>query len=377
MNRLDISARQMQSTIAVFLIGSSVISSGMNSAKQDTWITVLIAVVLIVPFAWVYAEILKLYPGQNFFVNILRVMGRPIGMTVCALYAVYMLYLGALVLRTFSEFVHIVNMTETPVIAIMVCIIATVIYMLNNRLYVLARVSRFVLPFLYFSIFTTLILSYKSMDPNNLKPILHSSPSNLLNGILTEFTLPYGELVICLPMFGAMNRKESIFPTMVKGVYMGFLFLFVAVIRNLMVLGYYDSAVLFPSYECVSIIKIGEFFTRVEVLIGINLWVAGFFKVGVALFSSCEGFVRIFKFKDYEPLVAPMGLLLMTLSVLTHDNTAQMLEFLKVNPILALPFQVILPILILIVGKIRKKIEMAKKRDPTPGKRGKTEAASE
>ncbi|QAT51111.1 hypothetical protein EQM14_15780 [Caproiciproducens sp. NJN-50] len=371
MNRSDISARQMQSTIAMFLIGSSVISSGTNSAKQDTWITILIAVVLIIPFAWVYAEILKLYPGQNFFVNILRAMGRPVGLAVCALYAVYALYLGALVLRTFSEFVHIVNMTETPIISIMVCILAAVVYMLSNRLYVLARVSRFLLPFLYFTIFTTLILSYKNMDVGNLKPILHTDPPDFLRGILFSFTLPYGELVLCLPMFGAMNRKAPIFPTMMKGVYEGFLFLFPAVIRNSLVLGYYASISLFPSYECVSIIKIGEFFTRVEVLIGFNLLLAGFFKVGISLFSSCEGVARMFGFQDYEPLVAPLALLLLTMSILAHNNTAEMLAFLKLNPYCVLPFQVFLPILILIVGKIRKKIELKKKRGGEPAKTGK------
>ncbi|WP_326974902.1 GerAB/ArcD/ProY family transporter [Caproicibacter sp. BJN0012] len=370
MNRKDISGKQMQSTVALFLMGSSVISSGSNSAKQDTWITVLIAVALMIPFAWIHAEILKLYPGQNFFCIILRTLGRPVGLIVCMLYVFYFIILGAQVLRTFFEFIHIGNMIETPMIAIAVIIMATVVFVLSKRLYVLARVGRFVLPVLYLTIFMTIVLSFKYMTLNNLKPILHTKLPDFLNGILNSFVLPYGELIVCVPMFGAMNRKEKLFPTMVKGILLAFVFLFTAMMRNILVLGYSASVSLFPSYECVSVIRIGAFFTRIEIVIGINLVLAGFIKLGVLVFSSCEGVTRLFGLKDYEPLIAPFSLLILTLSLLLHSDTAQVFNFIKIYPVIALPFQVLLPILILIVGKIHKKMEM-KKGGRDPAKTGK------
>ena len=370
MNRRSISGKQMQSTIALFLMGSSVISSGMNSAKQNTWITVLIGVALAIPFAWIHAQILELYPGRNIIGNTLRAMGRPAGMAVCALYLFYFLVLGAQVLRTFAEFIKLVSMNETPLIAISVITMGTVVYIMSNRLYVLARIGKFVLPFLYGTIFLTIALSFKYFDPNNLKPVLHTKPSDFLNGIMTSFALPYGELVVCVPMFGALDRREKIFPTMIKGIFLAFIFLFTAVIRNTMVLGYYASVSLFPSYECVSVIQLGEFFTRIEVLIGVNLVLAGIIKLGVLLFSSCEGAAILSGFKDYEPLVAPFCLLILTISILLHKDTAQVFNFIKIYPAFSLPFQVLLPILVLIVGKIRRKIEKTKKKGKEPSKTG-------
>ncbi|WP_411675774.1 GerAB/ArcD/ProY family transporter [Caproicibacter sp.] len=369
MNKTDISEKQMKSTIALFLMGSSVISSGSNSAKQDTWIAVLVAVALMIPVTWVYSGILRLYPGQNFYRNVLRAMGRPVGLAVCVLYLFYLLLLGGQVLRTFSEFMHLVNLTQTPLIGISAAMVAVAVYLLSNRLYVLTRIGKFVLPVLYFTIILTVLLSFRDMDLSNLKPVLQSKPSDFLKGVVTAFTLPYGELVVCLPMFGVSGRIEKIFPTLIKGIFLGFGFLYAAVLRNILVLGYYDSTAGFSSYECVSVIQMGEFFTRIEVLIGINLLLAGFIKFAVLAFSSCEGVARLFGYRDSEPLVAPVSLLLLTLSALLDKNMSEVFGFREIYPIVALPFQVLLPVLILVVGTVRKKFQ--KPRKPSPEAREK------
>lgn len=369
MNKITISAKQMEATVALYLLGSSLVSSGTTQAKQDTWFCILVAMVLIVPMAWVHFQILNLYPGQNYFQNIFKAMGRPAGTAVCALMTLYFLHLGAIVLRIFGEFIHIVNMTETPVIMILVSITACLAYVLSRRLYVLARLCKFVLPFLAVTVAMTIVLSYRDMNWDNLKPILHSSPGDLMRGILTSFAVPYGEIVVCVPMFGALDRSAKAFPTLLKGILLSFLILFSANLRNVLVLGYATNIYNFPSYEAVSVIKIGEFFTRVEVLIGINLLLAGFVKAGVLLYSSCEGLSKLFGYQDYEPLVAPVSLLILTISVLVHKNTVEMYEWLGYLPAYSLPFQVFLPILVLIVGKIRKKFQSPRRLGKKPEKK--------
>ncbi|WP_326974903.1 GerAB/ArcD/ProY family transporter [Caproicibacter sp. BJN0012] len=371
MNKTSISAKQMETTIALYLIGSSLVSGGSSRAKQDTWLCVLAALVMIIPMIWVHSEILKLYPGQDYFQNIFRAVGRPAGTAVSVLLIINTLNIGAIVLRLFSEFVHIVNMTETPIIAIMVCISAVTVYVLSNRLYVLARLSKFVFPFLLVAVAITIVLSYKEMDWNHLKPVLHSKPADLLGGVLSSFTIPYSEIVICAPMFGALDRKAKIFPSFLNGVFLAFIIVFSANLRNMLVLGYSTEVFNFPSYESVSVISLGEFFTRIEVLIGINLLLAGFIKGGVLLFSTCQGLAKVFGYKDYEPLVAPVSLLILTASILISDSTVEMYRWIEDLPYYSMPFQVFLPILVLVIGKIRKKIEKSKKQGKEPAKEGK------
>ncbi|MFU0832101.1 MAG: Spore germination protein YndE [Oscillospiraceae bacterium] len=363
MNRKDITAKQIQATIAMFFIGSSIIAGGENSAKQDTWLTILIAVALTIPMLWVHTKILQLYPGQSYYGNIIRALGKPLGRFVCALYVFYALHLGGQVIRTFSEFIHVVNMTETPVLAIAAFILATLAYILQKHLYVLTRISKFLLPIMYFTVAMMVVLSFPNMHISNIKPMFQSTPADLLKGVSIAFALPYGQVVACAPMMEQMNRKEKIFPTFLKGTLLAFGILFAANLRNLLVLGYSVSVYAFPSYEAISVIQIGTFFTRVEVLIGINLMLSGFIKAGVLIYSSCNGLAKIFEFRDCVPLVVPVTLLMLTMAMVVHRDTVEMFLWLgNYLDLFMLPFQVILPIIILLVGILRKKFQKPQKK---------------
>lgn len=368
MNKIEISAKQMEAIIAVFLSSSVLVMGGSSKAEQDSWLCVIAATVAVIPLLWVHTKILELYPGQNYFGNVIRATGKPVGTVLCLLLIFYSLSIGTFVLRIFAEFMHIVNMTETPLIAILVCMTAVMVYTLSNRLYVLARISQFVLPFVLITVIITVLLSYKTMDINNLKPILHTETSKLFDGFLLVFALPYGEIIICMPMFGAMDRKAKIFPTLLKAVLISFLIIFIATERNRLVLGYSDSIYAYPSYETASVISLGGFLTRVEVLIGINLLLSGFIKTGVLLFTVCDGIAKTFHYRDYEPFVAPMGLVFMTGAVLSSSNTVEMFDWLNYLPVYSLPFQIIIPVLVLIVGTLRKKFHKPQKKGKVPVK---------
>lgn len=368
MNKIEISAKQMEAIVAVFLSSSVLVMGGSSKVEQDSWLCVIAATVAVIPLLWVHTKILELYPGQNYFGNVIRATGKPVGTVLCLLLIFYSLSIGTFVLRIFAEFMHIVNMTETPLIAILVCMTAVMVYTLSNRLYVLARISKFVLPFVLITVIITVLLSYKTMDINNLKPILHTETSKLFDGFLLVFALPYGEIIICMPMFGAMNRKAKIFPTLLKAVLISFLIIFIATERNRLVLGYSDSIYAYPSYETASVISLGGFLTRVEVLIGINLLLSGFIKTGVLLFTVCDGIAKTFHYRDYEPFVAPMGLVFMTGAVLSSSNTVEMFDWLNYLPVYSLPFQIIIPVLVLIVGTLRKKFHKPQKKGKVPVK---------
>ena len=345
----------MEATIALFLTGSSLISSGASEAKQDTWIGVILAFALSIPLIWVHSEILKLYPGRNYFGNVLRALGGPVGKAVSLLMLLFIFHLSGLVLRVFAEFIHIVNMTDTPLSAIAVFVSAVGVYVLSNRLYVLTRVSKFAFPLLVVTVGITIVLSLQNMELKNIQPILHSGFGNLTAGTLSSLAVTYGELVICAPMFGELSRKENIFPTFFRGALWGFLILLGADLRNLLVLGYSAGTYAFPSYEAVSTVKLGDFFTRIEALIGINLLLAGFVKSCVMVFTACKGLAEVFGYQDYEPLVAPSTLLILTISELVHNNTEELFGWIRYFTYYSIPFQILIPVLVLIVGRIRKR----------------------
>ena len=88
-------------------------------------------------------------------------------------------------------------------------------------------------------------------------------------------------------------------------------------------------------------------------------WVlGGFFKIGVFYYVAVLGSAQWFGLKDYRPLVLPVGIILLALSILLWDGSiVDMLHFIaKVwVPILLIVFEVVIPLLLLIVAMVRGK----------------------
>ncbi len=361
MEKVKIPGQQMQAMLALFLLGSSFISGGAFKARQDSWICLTAAYVLSIPLYWVYARLLELYESRDFFDCILRSCGRIAGTAVCALYALFMLHVIALILRIFIEYIHNLNMPETPPVFIAGCITVTAVYALKNRFPVLARVSRPLLV-VYASLLTlTLILAQGSMDFGNLKPFLHHSFTDLAEGTSVPFAIPFGDTVLFLPALSSLDRKEKPFPVLLKGSTIGFVLLLAISLRNILILGYSDSSYMFPSYNAASVIAIGDFILGVEVIVGFYVLIAGFVRICMLLYTMSSAFAVVFRFHDYEPLVIPCGLLAITMSLFVHRDTADLFSFLPYYPAYSFPMQVVLPLLLLAVGKIRKKIGFLKK----------------
>ena len=353
MEKTKISKQHIQMLIVLFITGSTLITGGLTDAKQNTWLCVVAAYVLSIPLCWMFSSLVKLPKDRDFFSGLIEICGKVPGRILCFLYALNAVHLCGQNARMLAEFIHDVNLNETPLVAILACGTGVAVYAVRNRLYVLTRIAGFALAFVVFSVTMTVVLSYKNMDFTNILPVFHTTPGPLISGTVEYFSLAFGELVFCLPLLSAMDQREAVFPVLTKGALMGFLLLLTVSLRNLFVLGFSNGIVMYPSYAAVSIISIGDFFTRIEVFIGINLLLAGFFKVLVLLFFSCRAFSASLGFPDYEPLAGPCGILVLSVALLIFTNTAEIFSWEKSFAAFSLPLQLFVPAILLIIGKIR------------------------
>jgi spore germination protein KB len=251
-------------------------------------------------------------------------------------------------------------MPGTPEIAISSFTILLMIWGVNSGPENMARIAKFTYPVLATLIIITVLVSYKDLNFNNLKPVLSTDFGTLLNASFTIFSLPFGELIVVLTIFPFVKSKSSPKNIFIKGLILSVTYLLVAHLRNLLVLGVTTAGMyVFPSYQAVSIISVGEFFTRMEVLIGAGVLLAGFTKMCVLLFTSSVGLAKTFNLKAYKRMTAPCGLIIVLLSRIDFKNAPDMLKWLLYHPIYVLPFQVILPIILLITALIK-----APKKEP-------------
>lgn len=346
----------MEALLALYYFGSSLVTGGGGISKQDGWLCIIIGTGLAVLLVWIYSAVLELYPGRNFYDNIIRACGKIPGKILVLLFCLYLILFSGQVLRNEAEFIHIINLPVTPLPVILSALIGACVYILSHRIFALARVSKFLYPFVFVFISLTVVLSIKDWNFSHMKPLLGSGFSSIAGGSLLVLSLPFGESVICAPLFGQLDPKVKSYPVFVKGILLGSSLLVAASLRNILILGYSNVAYTFPSYSAVSVIAVGEFFTRFEVLININLLLAGLFKIAVIIYALASAFAKVFGMKDYEPLVASCALIMFTDSLYWVKNTQEILQVVHSIPMLSYPFQLVIPLIALIVGKLRSRL---------------------
>jgi spore germination protein KB len=365
MNKEIISGKQAISILILFLLGSSLVIGISSQAKQDAWISILLALFMFIPVVFAYIRISSLFPGKNLYDIVTEIFGNIIGKIIIFIYVLYAIHLGALVMRNFSEFIDIIALPETPQIVIQIFLLVFCVWMVKSRIEALGRWSKMILPVVAAVIIVVFFISLKDMNFKNLKPVGGSGFGNIVTGAFSAFSFPLSESVLLLTLFGSVKTTDKPEKIYIIGTIAASLLLIAPVIQNIRILGIPSlSMFYFPSYTAVTIISVGDFFTKFEVLSGMNFLLAGFVKISVCLFAASIGMAKIFNVKSYKTMAYPAGLLMITLATIVYKNTVEMFAWVSIYPYYALPFQVILPLIILAGAEIKNFINNLAKISP-------------
>ena len=353
----QISTRQAVCILVMYIFGNSLMYSG-SKVKQDTWLAVLIGLFMFVPMMLIYARTVSLYPGKNLFDIIDDIFGKIFGRIIALLYVFYAIHLGALLMRNFSEFIQVASMPETPQLIVLVFLFALGIWMVKSGLVVLGRWAKFALPVVLIAVMVTILISMNSINFNNIRPVASTAFPKLMDSSFTLFSFPYGETILFLALFGAIETKKGPYKIFFWGILISLIFMLMAILRNIFVLGFPSLEMYyFASYTTVSVISLGDFFTRIEVLIGLAFLLDLFVKQCVCMFAASIGVSKIFNIKNYKNLAIPTGLFMLTLASILYPNTLEMYKWIDVYKYYALPFQVVLPLMIFIGAEIKTRIK--------------------
>jgi len=359
MRKEMISLRQMNCIMMMFIFGSSVILGVSSKAEQDSWISLLLAPVLAAPIILVYARIMKVFPEKDFFEITQTLFGNVAGKIITLLMTWYAIHLCAIVLRDFSEFIDIVMMPETPQLPIMIAMILTVVYMAKSGIETMGKWAVFMLPVVLFVVILTIMLSINVMDTTNIMPIMEHDFRTIISGSYELFTFPYAEMVVFMGIGCAINKKNRPLKMFMYPTLFGTVILLAVILRNNFILGpAMVGAEYFPSYSAVRIIDVGDFLARLEGSIAMNFILAGIIKISVCLIVASKGIARLFGIEDYREVVLPVSLFVTALGTVLYSNAMQLFDFIRIYQYYAIPFQIIIPLIVWITAEIK----MRKKR---------------
>ncbi|MDP4093597.1 MAG: endospore germination permease [Bacillota bacterium] len=350
-----ISNFQLSALIIGFVFGSSVIISPGGGAGHDAWIAVALGLMEGLLIAWIFTALSKQFKGKTIIEISSLVYGKIPGKCISVLFIWYLFHLGAMVLNNYVRFFKLEVYPATPKIVILLLIMLICASTVGRGIEVLARCSVILVPLTVLIAFTDILLVIPHMDLNNLKPVLDVPIGILLWAAHGAASFPFAETIAFLMVLAFVDKPEK-GPSAVSGglLIAGFILIIVAA-RNTAVLGQMDEIVNYPSFLNAQVIDIGDMLTRFEVVVAINLIAMGFIKVAVLFYGTVLGLAQVFNLRSYRTIILPVGILMAILTCTNVGSTLEMFDFAKnAYPIYAVPFQIGIPLVTLIVAKLRK-----------------------
>lgn len=352
----NLSARQAIALMVVFIFGSSVILGVSTEIKQDSWISLILAIVFALPLIIIYARIIKLCPGEGLYDMASNLFGKITSKIIIILMTWYAIHLGSLVLRNFTEYIEISTLLNTPQLLVGILLMLTVIYITRSGINILGKWSLIVFPAMLFMVIITIFFSIGSIEISNIFPIMSHSLKSIAKSAYSSFSFPFAETVLILTIASHFKKTDSPYKIYLSGFLIGGLILFVVILRNLAVLGpSMMASSYFPSYVAARVIELGDFLARIEGIITINFIFAGLTKIAVCLIAAAKGISKLFSVKNYKDMLIPCSLLIIALSSILYKNAIEMFDFLNFYAVYAIPFQIIIPVIIWIAAERRAK----------------------
>jgi len=130
----------------------------------------------------------------------------------------------------------------------------------------------------------------------------------------------------------------------------------ISIAGSLAAFGPLTGSMNYPFLNTTRIINIGNVIERMEPLVMIA-WVAGgFAKITFFYYISVLGAAQWLKLKDFRPLVLPVGLILVSLSMAVGEKALDIFHFIAhIFPFYGLFFEAGIPLLLLIIVLLRIK----------------------
>lgn len=357
MDRSQISGTRFMFTIICFLQSSALLTSFLSSiTKQDSWLPVLFSIVFTVPLILVYRGLMVAFPDKTLLGMFDAVYGPVLGKILGICYVWYFLILSTLNLKDLGDFTKLTVMSETPEVVLMLLCVFVVIWAIRHGLKVVTRYSALFTFVQFFIVIISIIFMFREIDFKNFLPVFDLPTIQYVQATHIMMTIPVGELVVLLMMTPCVKlSKKAATKYWLLGVGAGMLTLMAVLLRDIGVLGNVMHMFTLPGLVSMRLVSLGEALSRVEILFAVALMMLMFFKVTILCYAATIGIAHLFKTKDYQYLALVIGIFVVIIAPILYPNgVAHMQSARKITPFMWTPFEIILPLLTLILAKIRK-----------------------
>jgi len=306
---------------------------------------------------YIFQALFKNNKEANLSDIIIKVLGKTFGTVLLILYLIWMMVSLGILVRYFAEKFLTSVLPNTPMSFFIVTILAVVFYTIQGGIVYISRTAEFLF-LLFTASFTFLFLcTIPNFEVINLFPITYYDVLPLLKSSYFNTSI-WGAFTYIFFFGDRINDKEHIKRFGIQGaVYL--------VIATMMLLiqtfGVYSYSLVerlsAPYISAVKSISLLRTIERIE-SVSVTSWaIADFVPISVMIYIIASIIKSLFSLSEVKALASPITIFAFIFSQYIAHNSFELESFTSnINLPTGIIFGFIFPLIILIVGKIRKKI---------------------
>lgn len=360
LENVKISPRQFTVFVILFTIGGSILNAPsllISETKQDAWIAAILGVGGGILLVLLYNTLGSRFPGMTLPQYCEEILGKWLGKVISLLFFIFFVLNTFGLLRSIGDFVSTTFMPDTPIQIIHILFFGIVIMGIRLGLEPIARASEIFFPFVLFLLFILMISISPQLKLENFQPILEGGLKPVMRGTILFLVFPSLQLVMFLMLYPYINRTKKAKTAFLYGTLMGGIILIIIISLNISVLGVDKSSrKIYPSYALAKMINVEGFFQRIEAMMAIIWFITTYFKVTISFYASILTLAQTLKLKNYRSLTFPLGMIIISLSIVGYPNIVYSQSTIKSILIpYSLTCGLFLPLILLTVAIVRKK----------------------
>jgi spore germination protein KB len=347
-----ISSFQAVMLFAALFLGSIIVLNPAASAGEDGWFSSLVGTFAGFLVFSIIAALAIIHPGKSLIGILIFCFGSRAGKIIGFIYVLYFVRLAGEISRNFCYYSNSVDLSETPILFILICYMLLVVFIVKIGLEVIGRLSEVLILVMVLIIAITLLSFFTDFHPDAFLPMFKSGVVKPAVSGLNSAILPFGEGIVALTILPNLNDRKKTFKVTSLSVLVAGAIMFVVMTRDIMTLGVSVAARnVFPS-EKVYRLMLG---IDVYPLLEISVIITGVLKVSLVVYATAKSLAEIFSLKDFKIFVAPIAIYDMANAMSLHYSLFTQLYWPEnIVPLLDMPILLIMPIIMLAISLIKK-----------------------
>lgn len=376
--RESISIPQLFMMIVLLPYSSAVLFFLAPETEAGAWVAMLFYILGAIFLQIVYISFHKKFPNDTIITYMPKIYGKILGNFIGCLYIVYFAYMSSRIIRDYVELSRLFGLTRTPMMVVALTFVIIAMYDVYCGIEVIGRVVEIVFLLLILSpavILIMLVLTRGGVREIDIEPIFQEGVWFVIKSGWKLITFPYGETVLFTMIYPFVNENSkkikivSISAVVFLGITLALNEFFYLITLGLQI----TKKAAFPLLTAAALVRVGNFITRIEVLVMAMLVIGGVYKTAMFMYGAVLGTSQMLKTKSTRCLVLPFGVIIVFLSKIIAKNYFQHIEIgLEFTPkYIHMPMQIIIPMISLGVIYIKDLL-----KDSRTSKKSKTETHS-